>query len=69
MKYIIAWGSPVYGYEYIGPFDSHEDAFDFADAELDVDEGSSWWVVALQTPRIPYLPSSNDDPGLTTTEE
>ena len=66
--YIIAWGNPADGMEFIWPFPTHENALDFAESDLN-SESEPWHIIALQTPKIPYLPSSNDDPGLTTTKE
>lgn len=43
MKYIVVEGNPVQGFQYFGPFDSTEEADDFA-ADQDSDEV---WTVRL----------------------
>lgn len=48
MKYIIMsiiWGNPVDGCEYIGPFNSAEEANAYAERWL-----GDWWMVLLQEP-------------------
>jgi hypothetical protein len=45
-QYVLAYGSPTDGFEYVGPFDSHEAAVDYGETTRDVD----WWVIALVAP-------------------
>ena len=47
MKYILVFGSPVDGFEHIGPFDSAEDAYNYAEMHFC---GSDWWLILLQEP-------------------
>lgn len=43
MTYIIVFGSPVEGFSYCGPFESHEDALDYAEDHRE----TSWWIAEL----------------------
>lgn len=45
-KYAIAYGSPVDGFYFVGPFDSQADASLYAESEGTTD----WWVIELQNP-------------------
>jgi len=50
MKYFIISGSPVYGFRYVGPFDSRQLAEQYQKENhenLSVD----WWIGELLTPR------------------
>lgn len=43
---IIVMGTPVDGFEFIGPFMSSEDAANYAD-KID---GGDWWITSLDAP-------------------
>jgi hypothetical protein len=45
---IVLWGSPVDGFDPIGPFPSHAVATEWAETNLDKD----WWVLTLTPPDI-----------------
>lgn len=47
MKYILIFGNPVDGFTYLGPFDSTEEANDYADDKIRRDD---WWVAILDKP-------------------
>lgn len=49
MKYLIAFGNPVDGFGFIGPFDSAEDANEYAEHDRDL-SCVDWWVVELIAP-------------------
>lgn len=50
MKHIIIIGSPVSGLEFIGPFETAQDALDHADRYID---DRDWWVSELALPEQP----------------
>ena len=45
-QYVLAFGTPADGFEYVGPFASGEDVNEYADRWLDGD----WWAILLQQP-------------------
>ena len=45
-KYAIAYGRPVDGFYFVGPFDSQADASLYAESE----DTTDWWVIELQNP-------------------
>ncbi len=45
--FLLVVGDPVDGFDYVGPFDSSEQAQEWAQEFTD---GDSWWVVELQSP-------------------
>ena len=46
MSAILVYGNPVDGCSYIGPFEDHEAAVEYAQRYLD----SDWWVTDLTEP-------------------
>lgn len=49
MKYLLIKGNPVDGFQFVGPFNYHGDAIDYADAhQLELEK--DWWIAELQTP-------------------
>lgn len=46
-KHCVITGNPVDGLFVIGPFDSYDDAIDWACAEQ---EGQDWWVTDMRDP-------------------
>jgi hypothetical protein len=52
-QYVVAFGSPADGFEYVGPFASGEDANEYGDMWLG---DHDWWAILLQAPA--------PDPGL-----
>jgi len=46
MHHIVIIGSPDAGFEFVGPFDSSEDALAYAEQE----RTKNWWVCELQKP-------------------
>ncbi len=55
MKAILAFGNPADGFEYVGPFETAEDAITYAEA---VDDSRDWWSIALNDPD----PALTEDP-------
>ena len=47
IKHIIVYGNPVDGFSFIGPFDDHESAHEFAE---EYKGGVEWWVLTLEEP-------------------
>ena len=45
MKYIIIYGDPVDGFTFCGPFDTHEDAIDYAERA-----GGEWTTAQIDPP-------------------
>jgi len=52
VKYFIISGSPVYGFRYVGPFDSHKEAEDYQQNSeyLQFKNGPNWWIAELLSP-------------------
>lgn len=48
MKHILVIGDPIEGLEFIGPFDTAEDAIDYADGERMV----SWLIGDVTEPEV-----------------
>jgi hypothetical protein len=48
MKTIVVFGNPRDGFRCVGPFDTREQASDWADDN--VSRGYDWWLVPLATP-------------------
>lgn len=48
MKFVIVTGSPIDGFTFIGPFEFHGDASDYADANLAGE--ADWWIAEVRTP-------------------
>lgn len=48
MQYIIVCGNPISGFNYIGTFNSHEDAFNYADENITKEY--DYWIVELDKP-------------------
>ena len=46
-SFIVIVGDPVDGFRYYGPFDDHDSAVKWAEAELD---GERWWVADMEPP-------------------
>ena len=44
-KFILIYGDPPDGFNFIGPFDSHDDALRYAERY-----SSNWWIAALEDP-------------------
>lgn len=57
-KYMIMYGNVVDGMKFIGPFDSDEDAFGYAEMELTLED---WWITQLQSPNHECEEVANDD--------
>jgi len=49
MKYFIISGSPVYGFRYVGPFDSQQLAEKYQQRNADT-ISHNWWVAELMAP-------------------
>ncbi len=49
MKYFIISGSPIYGFRYIGPFDSQQLAIQYQKRNAN-SMSPTWWVGELLTP-------------------
>lgn len=49
VKYIITFGNPVDGFNYCGPFDTADDAVQYANT---FDDDGPWWVVELTPPDL-----------------
>lgn len=49
MQYIVITGNPCDGFFFYGPFDTAEQANDWADREQ---HGMDWWVGPLATPEV-----------------
>jgi len=51
MKYFIISGSPIYGFRYVGPFDSHQLAEAYGRTFIVLHSNNvDWWVGELLTP-------------------
>ncbi len=46
MAFIVITGSPVAGFDYIGPFEDSEDAVEFGETSL----VGEWWLGHLDSP-------------------
>lgn len=46
-QYVVAFGTPADGFEYVGPFASGEDANEYGDMWLG---DHDWWAILLQQP-------------------
>lgn len=51
-KAVIVNGTPIDGFAVIGPFDSEDEAEEYAVQEL---EGSDWWTSCLVEPNEPMV--------------
>lgn len=49
---IIVFGSPIYGFSYVGPFESMTKAIEYAEEEGYQREGESWWIAAMDKPGV-----------------
>jgi len=47
IELIVVAGSPVDGLEFYGPFDSTEEAYEWANRQC---KGVNWWVTAIKDP-------------------
>lgn len=56
MKYMLIIGNPTHGFEYVGPFDSGDDAAEYMYRVGD--RLADWWVGVLDAP------SAQEDGGL-----
>ena len=61
MRYILIFGNPVDGFNYRGPFDTHEDAHNYGDPIIE-----EWWIAELTPPDytclhtgLPCIPGCN----------
>lgn len=45
-QYVVITGDPLLGFNFIGPFDSLEDADSWAENKL----GGDWWLTHLENP-------------------
>ena len=54
MKYIVAYGEMFDSINFIGPFDTFDEAEVWADFEIA--SGSSWWVLGMEKPLDSSIP-------------
>lgn len=47
MEFIVCYGNPCDGFEYIGPFEDAHNAGDYAELWL---KNFDWWIALLQKP-------------------
>ncbi len=45
-QFILIYGNPIDGFSYVGPFDSRDDASQYAEDDAPAD----WWIVTLDAP-------------------
>ena len=48
MKYAVAYGEPFDRINFVGPFETFDEAEIWADFEIG--SGNSWWVIQLEDP-------------------
>lgn len=48
--HLVVVGDPVSGFEFTGPFESHDEATEWAEAEIRTD---SWWIAPMVEPYGP----------------
>lgn len=49
IQFIVIYGNPADGFNYVGPFESRADATHYAS----VDNAGDWWIVELDAPAAP----------------
>lgn len=57
-QFIIIYGSPADGFAHVGPFDSRDDASQYAS----IDNAGEWWIVMLDAPAIATDNSRSNGP-------
>jgi hypothetical protein len=52
-QFIVIYGSPADGFNYVGPFNSRDDAAQYAADDAHAD----WWIIRLDAPAITEEPT------------
>ncbi len=47
MSYIVCYGNPIDGFDFVGPFESAEEAVEYGNSER---FSTNWWVAKLYEP-------------------